>query len=50
MANLQLGNKTVVTQTGSAEPVLTSNVNLNSATFPAGHVKNIYFSNQQSKR
>lgn len=38
MANLQLGNKTVVTQTGSAEPILSSNVNLASATFPAGHV------------
>ena len=38
MANLQLGNKTVVSQTGSAEPILSSNVNLNSATFPAGHI------------
>lgn len=38
MANLQLGNKTVVTQTGSADPVLASNVNLGSATFPAGHI------------
>ena len=38
MANLTLGNKTVVTQAGSAEPVLASNVNLSSATFPAGHV------------
>ena len=38
MANLTLGNKTVVTQTGSAEPVLASNVNLSSATFPAGHI------------
>ena len=38
MANLTLGNKTVVTQAGSAEPVLASNVNLGSATFPAGHV------------
>ena len=44
MANLTLGNKSVVTQSGSAEPILTSNVNLNSATFPAGHVKNIYIS------
>ena len=33
MANLTLGNKTVVTQAGSAEPVLASNVQ-----FPAGHV------------
>ena len=33
MANLQLGNKTVVTQTGSTEPVIASNVQ-----FPAGHV------------
>ena len=38
MANLTLGNKTVITQTGSAEPILASNVNLSSATFPAGHV------------
>ena len=38
MANLTLGNKTVVTQAGSAEPILASNVNLGSATFPAGHV------------
>ena len=38
MANLTLGNKTVVTQAGSAEPVLASNVNLSSATFPAGHI------------
>ena len=38
MANLQVGNKTVVSQTGSAEPILSSNVNLNSATFPAGHI------------
>ena len=36
MANLTLGNKTVITQAGSAEPVLASNVNLSSATFPAG--------------
>ena len=38
MANLTLGNKTVVTQAGSAEPVLASNVNLGTATFPAGHI------------
>ena len=43
MANLTLGNKTVVTQAGSAEPVLASNVNLSNANlsntpFPAGHV------------
>ena len=38
MANLTLGNKTVVTQAGSAEPVLASNVNLSSATFLAGHI------------
>lgn len=47
MANLQLGNKTVITQAGSAEPVLASNVNLSSATFPAGmmtYIKNITFS------
>ena len=47
MANLTLGNKTVVTQAGSADPVLASNVNLGSATFPAGmmtHIKNVTFS------
>ena len=39
MANLQLGNKTVVTQTGSADPVLASNVTIDSGVkFPAGHV------------
>ena len=38
MANLTLGNKTVFTQAGSADPVLASNVNLGSATFPAGHI------------
>ena len=38
MANLTLGNKAVITQAGSAEPVLASNVNLSSATFPDGHV------------
>ena len=47
MANLTLGNKTVITQAGSAEPVLASNVNLSSATFPAGmmtYIKNVTFS------
>ena len=42
MATLTIGGKTVVTQTGTDEPIMTSNVNLNnalaSATFPAGHV------------
>tara|TARA_B100000424_G_C22830086_1_gene443469 strand:+ start:55 stop:648 length:594 start_codon:yes stop_codon:yes gene_type:complete len=38
MAELQLGGKTIATQTGSAAPVITSNVNLENATFPAGHV------------
>ena len=33
MANLTLGNKTVVTQTGSTEPTIANNVQ-----FPAGHV------------
>ena len=33
MANLTLGNKTVVTQAGSAEPVIADNVK-----FPAGMV------------
>ena len=38
MAELQLGGKTIATQTGNAEPIFASNVNLGSATFPAGHV------------
>ena len=38
MAELQLGGKTIATQTGNQEPIFASNVNLVSATFPAGHV------------
>ena len=44
MATLTLGGKTVLTQTGSDEPVLGSNLtgspnfDLSSSTFPAGHV------------
>ena len=47
MATLTIGGKTVVTQTGTDEPIMTSNVvmdnvNINnaltSATFPAGHM------------
>lgn len=38
MPELQLGGKVVATQTANNEPVLASNVNLSSATFPAGHV------------
>lgn len=44
MATLTLGGKTVLTQTGSDEPVLGSNLtgspalNLSSSTFPAGHI------------
>lgn len=42
MATLTIGGKTVVTQTGTDEPIMTSNVNVNnalaSATFPAGHI------------
>ena len=47
MATLTLGGKTVLTQTGSDEPVLGSNLtgspnfNLSSSTFPAGHVLQI---------
>ena len=49
MATLTLGNKTVVTQAGSAEPVLGSNVNLGNATFPAGHVIQVTY-NQKTDR
>ena len=43
MGTLKLGNKTLATQTGTDNPVLTSNVSYSgaitsSATFPAGHV------------
>ena len=42
MATLTIGGKTVVTQTGTDEPIMSSNVNVSdalaSATFPAGHV------------
>lgn len=38
MPEIKINNKTFVTQTGSAEPVLASNVNLGNATFPDGHV------------
>ena len=44
MATLTLGGKTVLTQTGSDEPVLGSNLtgspgfDLSSSTFPAGHI------------
>ena len=43
MGTLKLGNKTLATQTGTDNPVLTSNVSYSgaitsSATFPAGHI------------
>jgi hypothetical protein len=38
MGDFKINEKSVITQSGSAEPVLASNVNLGSATFPAGHV------------
>jgi len=38
MPEIRINNKVLVTQTGAAEPVLASNVNLGSATFPAGHI------------
>tara|TARA_Y100000817_G_scaffold120225_1_gene94189 strand:+ start:456 stop:1118 length:663 start_codon:yes stop_codon:yes gene_type:complete len=47
MATLTLGGKTVLTQTGSDEPILGSNLtgspgfDLSSSTFPAGHVLQI---------
>ena len=48
MADFKINGKNVVTQSGVAEPVLASNVNLASATFPAGHVvqvvNNVYHS------
>ena len=48
MATLTLGGKTVLTQTGSDEPVLGSNLtgspalNLSSSTFPSGMVIKTY--------
>ena len=38
MPSITLGGKSVVTQTTPNQPVLASNVNLGSATFPAGHI------------
>ena len=38
MPEIRINNKVFLTQTGAAEPVLASNVNLGSATFPSGHV------------
>jgi len=38
MARFKMGNKSVVTQSGDDEPVVASNVDFSSATFPAGHV------------
>ena len=42
MPEIRINNKVLVTQTGAAEPVLASNVNLGSATFPAGHILNVW--------
>lgn len=41
MPEIRINNKVLVTQTGAAEPVLASSVNLGSATFPAGHIVQI---------
>lgn len=38
MPEIRINNKVLVTQTGAAEPVLASNVNLGSATFPTDHI------------
>lgn len=38
MAELKINGKIVVTQTGSNEPIIGSNVNFNNAVFPAGHI------------
>jgi hypothetical protein len=55
MAELKINGKTVVTQTGSNEPIIGSNVNFNNAVFPAGHiiqvkqiVKTDYFNSQST--
>ena len=44
MADIKINEKLVVSQTGTAEPVLASNVDINTslanATFPAGHIIN----------
>jgi hypothetical protein len=44
MPEIRINNKVLVTQTGAAEPVLASNVNLGSATFPDGHTLSYHFS------
>ena len=38
MANFKMKGHTVFTQSGTDTPILNENVNLASATFPAGHV------------
>jgi len=54
MATLTLGGKTVLTQTGSDEPVIGSNLtgspalNLSGSTFPAGHVIKYYSQTRSS--
>jgi hypothetical protein len=37
MSVFKMGNKSLVTQSGDDEPVVASNVDFSSATFPAGH-------------
>ena len=41
MGDITINQKNVITQSGTAEPVLASNVSLASATFPSGHVVQI---------
>lgn len=45
MASIKINNKNLITQTGTDEPVLTTNVNINAplgaATYPAGHMINV---------
>ena len=48
MPEIRINNKVLVTQTGAAEPVLASNVNLGSATFPDGHIVEVKTVNHTS--
>ena len=54
MGTLKLGNKTLATQTGTNNPVLTSNVSYSgaitsSATFPSGHVIQVIYSQKTDR-
>jgi hypothetical protein len=41
MSVFKMGNKSLVTQSGDDEPVVASNVDFSSATFPAGHIRQV---------